>query len=303
MSAYGAAIWDRLAERGHGQIEAGATCTVSNIGHLAGVEGLGELLGKVALAASIMGQRQQLDHDLAGLPFRQPRDACHVDEIEKRHRLFAQGMDHVPIIDDLIVPPIGMSSASGQRHQLCSSDKDLEAIVEQPDAKPMSDRDDGSAMPASRRQAKRGPYIFGHARAVRDAAPSVPQKVIATNTRPGFTRNVALPGPDTGSRSRPYHNRDSIRAASRLSQNIRRTLEAIGNVCDLFSRTECRNYLKIAGFASASSSEALSCGVSGTRCLGPAAPICQVASVDARRDVRAVADHVPFGRQTRFLRK
>ncbi|MER9997193.1 hypothetical protein, partial [Mesorhizobium sp. M0098] len=27
-----------------------------------------------------------------------------IDEIKERHRLFAQGMDDVPIIDDLIVP-------------------------------------------------------------------------------------------------------------------------------------------------------------------------------------------------------
>ncbi|QQO23715.1 hypothetical protein JJB98_29360 [Bradyrhizobium diazoefficiens] len=56
----------------------------------------------------------------------------------KRHRLLAQGMDDVPVIDDLIVSSI--PTASGKRHQLCSSDEDLEAIVEQPNAKPMSDQ-------------------------------------------------------------------------------------------------------------------------------------------------------------------
>src|SRR5690606_4670942 len=112
-----------------------------NIGQVAGIEDLGELLGQFALAASIMGQRQQINHDLARLPVRQPlnelvegpavflprEELVAIDEIKKRHRLFAQGMDDVPIIDDLIVSPVGMASAPGQRHQLCSSDKNLEA--------------------------------------------------------------------------------------------------------------------------------------------------------------------------------
>ena len=39
-----------------------------DIGQFTGVEEIGEPLGKLALATTVMGQRQQLDHGLAGLP-------------------------------------------------------------------------------------------------------------------------------------------------------------------------------------------------------------------------------------------
>lgn len=55
-------------------------------------------------------------------------------------------MDDVPIIDDLIVSPVRMVLAPGQRHQLCSSDKDPKAIIEQADTKPMSDQAGGNSV-------------------------------------------------------------------------------------------------------------------------------------------------------------
>ena len=77
----------------------------------------GELIGQFALAAALVGQGQQLDHDAAGLPLRQPfqegiegspiglarEELVAIDEVEQRHRLAAQRMDDMPIVDDLVV--------------------------------------------------------------------------------------------------------------------------------------------------------------------------------------------------------
>jgi hypothetical protein len=40
--------------------------------------------------------------------------AVAVDEAEERHRLAAEGMDHVPIIDDLVVLAAGMRPSTWQ---------------------------------------------------------------------------------------------------------------------------------------------------------------------------------------------
>lgn len=110
-----------------------------------GIERSAEFLGQFTLAAAIMSQRQQFDRDLAGLSVGQfidehvegpaiflPRETLvPVDEMEERHRLLAQGMNDVPIIDDLIVPSIGMAAPTRQGHQMRPADEDLETIVEE----------------------------------------------------------------------------------------------------------------------------------------------------------------------------
>ena len=77
----------------------------------------GELIGQFALATSLMGHGQKFDHDAAGLPFRQLfkqgieglpvglawEELVAIDKVEQRHRLAAQRMDDMPIIDDLVV--------------------------------------------------------------------------------------------------------------------------------------------------------------------------------------------------------
>ncbi len=77
------------------------------VGQFAGVERSGKLLGQFTLATTIMSQGQQLDGDLASLPVRQlldesvespsvfrPREELvAIDQVEKRHRLFAQGIE------------------------------------------------------------------------------------------------------------------------------------------------------------------------------------------------------------------
>lgn len=92
-----------------------------------------------------MRQRQKLDGDLASLLVRKvfdeglessaiflPREKLvAINEAPERHRLFAQGMDDVVVVDDLIVPPVSVAASPAQRHQVRTSDKDLQPIVEQ----------------------------------------------------------------------------------------------------------------------------------------------------------------------------
>lgn len=128
-----------------------------NVGQVAGVERSGKLLGQFTLAAAIMGQCQQLDGDLAGLlvgkmldeslkspaVFLTREELVAIDEPAKRHRLLAQGMDDVVVIDDLVMPAVGMATPAGQGHQMRAADEDLEAIVEEAYTKPMSDQAGG----------------------------------------------------------------------------------------------------------------------------------------------------------------
>ena len=54
-----------------------------------------------------------------------------INEAAERHRLFAQGMDDVVVVDDLIVPPVGVAASAAQRHQVRTADEDIQPIVEQ----------------------------------------------------------------------------------------------------------------------------------------------------------------------------
>ena len=61
-----------------------------------------------------------------------------IDQIEQRHRLAAQGMDDVPIIDHMTVFAAGMRSP--QRDQRRRAEETFEPVVIQPHAKPMADQ-------------------------------------------------------------------------------------------------------------------------------------------------------------------
>ena len=61
-----------------------------------------------------------------------------IDQIEQRHRLAAQGMDDVPIIDHMTAFAAGMRSP--QRDQRRRAEETFEPIVIQPHAKPMADQ-------------------------------------------------------------------------------------------------------------------------------------------------------------------
>lgn len=97
-----------------------------------------------------MGQGQQLDRDLAGLLvgksvdenvegsaiFLSRKQLVAIDKLEQRHRLFAQRMDDMPMIDDLVVLAVGMRTPSLERHQMCAADEDIETVVVKAHAQP-----------------------------------------------------------------------------------------------------------------------------------------------------------------------
>lgn len=117
-----------------------------DVGQSAGVRIGRELIGEFGLAAALMSKREEIDHDPAGLFVRQalaqsvegspialPRkQPVPIDQIEKRHWLAPQGMDHVPIIDDLIVLAIGMRSPARQGQEMRAADEHVEVIVVEP---------------------------------------------------------------------------------------------------------------------------------------------------------------------------
>ena len=99
--------WIRAEERSHGD----------QIRQIAGVQGPGQFFGKFALATAVMSQCQKLNGDLASLfvgkmldegfeglaVFLAREELVAINEAAERHRLFAQGMDDVVVVDDLIV--------------------------------------------------------------------------------------------------------------------------------------------------------------------------------------------------------
>ncbi len=101
-----------------------------------------------------MGECEQIDHDPAGLLVRQVfaqgvegsavsftrEQPIAIDQIEKRHRLAPQGMDHVTIIDDLVVLAVGMWPPAQQGDEVGAADEHVEAIVVEPHPQPVADQ-------------------------------------------------------------------------------------------------------------------------------------------------------------------
>ena len=63
-------LYDDLRHTGRIGRKVGAQ--LSEVGQLAGVQVGGELTGEFGLAAALVRQRKQIDHDPAGFPVRQP---------------------------------------------------------------------------------------------------------------------------------------------------------------------------------------------------------------------------------------
>ena len=101
-----------------------------------------------------MREGKQIDHQPAGGPFgelfEQPVEGLSigvareqlgaVDQAEQRHRLLAQGVDDVVIIDDMTVLAVGIGPAAVERHQQRAAHEQLEAIIEEPDAEAVTDQ-------------------------------------------------------------------------------------------------------------------------------------------------------------------
>src|SRR5512132_1534426 len=103
-----------------------------HVGQPPGLQIGGEKIGEFGLTAAVVGQGEPDEHDAAGLLVGQPlqegvegssiglagEELIPIDEVEERHRLAAERVDHMPIVDDLIVLAACMCSPAGQRHQV-----------------------------------------------------------------------------------------------------------------------------------------------------------------------------------------
>lgn len=115
----------------------------SEVGQLAGAQVGGELIGEFGLAAALVRHRKEIDHEPASSPVRQSfaqaiensavaiarEQSITVDEIEQRHWLAPQGMDHVPI-DDLVVLAVWMRPPTRQGEEMGAANERVETIVE-----------------------------------------------------------------------------------------------------------------------------------------------------------------------------
>ena len=90
--------------------------------------------GRLAASASKVRRR------LAG------EELVAVDEPEQRHRLVLQRVDDMPVVDDMTMPAMGMSSTSSQRHLRRTAQRDLEAIVVEVDTQPVANEARGHAI-------------------------------------------------------------------------------------------------------------------------------------------------------------
>src|SRR5689334_1976258 len=115
-----------------------------------GVDGLSEL----GFAGTIMSERQQADHCAAGVLVAvtgQQRfegaligaareELLAIDQIEQSHWLAAQGMDDVPVIDDVPMLAVGVRVATAQRHQRRRTKKAFEPVVIKAHPQAMTDQ-------------------------------------------------------------------------------------------------------------------------------------------------------------------
>ena len=132
-------VHDDVGQRGGIGREAGPQS--GHVGQAAGLEIGGQLIGQLGLAAALVGQGEKIDHDAAGLPLRQPlqehvegspiglarEQLVAIDQVEQRHRLAAQRMDDMAVVDDLVVLAVGMRAPARQRHELRAADEDIRA--------------------------------------------------------------------------------------------------------------------------------------------------------------------------------
>ncbi len=129
-----------------------------DVGQPASVEIGGEHIGEFGLAAAFVRQREQLDHDAAGRRSPSLRRAARskvraigvarkelvaIDQVEQRHRLAAQRMDDVPVVDDMAVLAVAAGRPRGSVIRLRAAEKQVEPVVVEPHAQPMADQPRG----------------------------------------------------------------------------------------------------------------------------------------------------------------
>ena len=101
-----------------------------------------------------MGERQQADHDRAGTAFltllaqrfegpgigRTREQLVTVDQVEQRHRLPAQGMDDMAVVDDVAALALRHRLAAPQRGNRRRAEEAFEPVVVNADPQAMADQ-------------------------------------------------------------------------------------------------------------------------------------------------------------------
>ena len=124
-------------------------------GQAAGVQFGLECLGKLCLAGVIMRQRQQFNGDFAGdfvgsLGYQDiegPRigrpgeKLIAIDQVAQRHRLAAQGVDDVAIINDVSMLATGrLRPAAGEAEHVAGAEEALEPVIVEAHAQALTDQ-------------------------------------------------------------------------------------------------------------------------------------------------------------------
>src|SRR5277367_713466 len=106
------------------------------------------------LAGAFMREREKADHGATGRPLARAREQglerqserpareelVAVDQIEQRHRLAAQRMDDVPIVDDMAVFAAQLGAAAPQSENRRRALEAFEPIVMQMHSQPLADQ-------------------------------------------------------------------------------------------------------------------------------------------------------------------
>ena len=119
-----------------------------------GLEQVGKPCGQRGLAAAIVGQSQQPDHAPAGFALIEGieqriegaavgvarEQLIAVDDMQQGHRLAAQGMDEMVIVDHVATAPVAMGATTAQGQQWRGADEQLQPIIVEVDAQGVADQ-------------------------------------------------------------------------------------------------------------------------------------------------------------------
>ena len=127
---------------------------------------------QLRLAGALMSKREQADHGAAGAAFavlRQQRlegrgispprkQLVAIDQVQQRHRLAAQRMNHVPIVDDMAMLAVRSGAAAPQGDEMRRALKAFEPVVMQANPQAVADEPGGNGVEhlAQRERAGRG---------------------------------------------------------------------------------------------------------------------------------------------------
>ena len=106
------------------------------------------------LASAIVGERQQIDHQATGFTFGELLDQAiegvsigvpgeqlvAVDQAQQGHGLAAQGVDDVPVVDDVAVLARRRGTSTSKGDEGRRADEEVEPVVIQPHTHPVADQ-------------------------------------------------------------------------------------------------------------------------------------------------------------------